>query len=289
MTSPQPKSNVREAKGGTLPDEQYLSSILCVTTFWRALLGRVASGVSRGDLTMTRNKDLKRLVRARMKKTGEAYTAARAQITRKSPAGKSTAPAPAPAEAPAAPAPKDYAELAGMSDAVIKEKTGCGWEKWVKSLDYHGAADMPHRDIAALVHEKYKVGDWWGQAVAVGYERIKGLRAKGQRRDGSYEASKSRTFNVPVSVLFDAWAEAATRKRWLEKNDIKVRTATKPKTMRLGWSDGTIVAVGFTAKGKDKSSVAIQHTKLPDREAADRLKEYWTDRFEALGELLEKK
>ena len=29
---------------------------------------------------MPRNKDLKRLVRARMKKTGEAYTAARAQI-----------------------------------------------------------------------------------------------------------------------------------------------------------------------------------------------------------------
>ncbi|HEY4955540.1 MAG TPA: hypothetical protein VII02_11725 [Gemmatimonadaceae bacterium] len=33
---------------------------------------------------MTRNKDLKRLVRARMTKTGEAYTAARAQITKKS-------------------------------------------------------------------------------------------------------------------------------------------------------------------------------------------------------------
>src|SRR5687768_11971471 len=250
----------------------------------------VARGAPKGDTTMTQNKDLKRLVRARMKKTGEAYTTARAQITRKSKSKTATAAASAPAALPTPkPNPKDYAELAGMSDAVIKERTGCGWERWVKSLDYHGAADMPHRDIAALVHEKYKVGDWWGQAVAVGYERIKGLRAKGQRRDGSYEASKSRTFNVPVSVLFDAWAEAATRKRWLEKNDIKVRTATKPKTMRLGWSDGTIVAVGFTAKGKDKSSVAIQHTKLPDREAADRLKEYWTDRFEALGELLEKK
>ena len=32
---------------------------------------------------MTQNKDLKRLVRARMKKTGEAYTAARAQIMKK--------------------------------------------------------------------------------------------------------------------------------------------------------------------------------------------------------------
>lgn len=53
--------------------------------------------------------------------------------------------------------------------------------------------------------------------------------------------------------------------------------------MRLGWSDGTIIAVGFTPKGKSKSSVAVQHTKLPDRETAERLRKYWTDRFDALG------
>jgi hypothetical protein len=52
----------------------------------------VARGVSKGDMTMTRDKDLKRLVRTRMKKTGEAYTAARAQITKKSkPKTRSTA------------------------------------------------------------------------------------------------------------------------------------------------------------------------------------------------------
>ncbi|CAN5701216.1 hypothetical protein BH23GEM1_BH23GEM1_01270 [soil metagenome] len=51
--------------------------------------------------------------------------------------------------------------------------------------------------------------------MTVGYERINGLRARGQRRDGSYEASKSRTFNVPVARLFDAWANPALRKKWL--------------------------------------------------------------------------
>ena len=40
---------------------------------------------------MPRNKDLKRLVRARMQKTGEAYTAARAQIVAK-PRSRITAP-----------------------------------------------------------------------------------------------------------------------------------------------------------------------------------------------------
>jgi hypothetical protein len=228
---------------------------------------------------MTRNKDLKRLVRTRMKKTGEAYTTARAQITRKTAARKRTLASPAPD-------PKDYATLACMSDAAIKQKTGCAWDKWVKSLDYHGAATMSHGDIARLVSEKYKVPSWWTQTVTVGYERIKGLRARGQRRDGTYEASKSRTFNVSVTTLFNAWKDAKTRKRWLDEGGVKVRTATEPKSMRLGWSDGTIIAVGFSAKGKTKSSVAIQHTKLPDRETADRLKQYWAERFDALSQAL---
>ena len=103
----------------------------------------------------------------------------------------------------------DYAALAGMSDEKVKAKTGCTWERWVYALDRHGAEQMSHRDIAALVNEKYKIDGWWSQTVTVGYERIKGLRARGQRRDGTYEATKSRTFNVPVTTLFDAWADAS--------------------------------------------------------------------------------
>jgi hypothetical protein len=232
-------------------------------------------------MTMPANKDLKRLVRARMRKTGEAYTTARAQIAKK----PNITPAPAPA-ARAEPAPQDYAKLAGMSDDVMQAKTGCDWGRWITALDYHGAETMSHREIAELVKTKYKVADWWTQAVTVGYERIKGLRARGQRRDGTYEASKSRTFDVPVAKLFDAWAKPARRKKWLDAPDVKLRTAMPPKSVRLGWSDGGIVAVWFTAKGKSKSSVAVQHTKLPDRETADRLKEYWSERLDVLGELL---
>jgi len=229
---------------------------------------------------MTQNKDLKRLVRARMKKTGESYTSARAQITRK-PKSK-----PAAADARPAASAKDYAKLAGMSDAVIKEKTGCTWQKWVNALDYHGAQKMSHREIASLVSDKYKVPSWWTQTVTVGYERIKGLRARGQRRDGTYEVTKSRTFNVPIETLFDAWADANTRKKWLTGATVKLRSATRPKSMRLDWNGNTIIAVGFLSKGKGKSSVAVQHTKLRDRETADGLKQYWADQLENLAGVL---
>jgi hypothetical protein len=229
---------------------------------------------------MPRDKDLKRLVRARMTKTGESYTAARAQITRKA---KSV-----PREGLRVPAQAatTFAELAGMSDEAVKEKTGCDWTKWVYVLDRRGAAAMSHREIAEIVKTKYKVQDWWAQMVTVGYERIKGLRRRGQGRDGAYEATKSRTFNVPVDVLFDAWANAKTRRRWLDGKTVKVRTATAPKSMRLDWPDGGIIAVGFVSKGREKSSVAISHAKLPDRDAANQLKQYWADRLDALGGIL---
>jgi len=236
---------------------------------------------------MPRQKDLKRLVRARMNKTGEAYTAARANIIKKKRSVRSASLAPiAETDRPVGPKPSEYARLAGMSDAKVKAQTGCTWERWVKSLDYHGAENMSHREIAELVSRKYKTPDWWAQTVTVGYERIKGLRARGQRRDGTYEVSKSRTFDAPVSDLFGAWSDAALRRRWLKENEVRIRTATEPKSMRLDWSDGTIIAVGFAAKGKGKSSVAVQHTKLADRATAERLRKYWSDRLDALGEVL---
>ena len=238
---------------------------------------------------MPQQKDLKRLVRARMRKTGEAYTTARAHIIKK-PRTKTAATTASSVARKSSTTTKlpagDYARIAGMSDAKIKEKTGCTWERWVRALDHHGAAEMSHREIAELVRAKYKVGDWWTQTVTVGYERIKGLRARGQRRDGSFEASKSRTFDVPVSELFEAWADEKTRQRWLNGEKLRIRTATAPKSMRLDWPGGGIVAVGFYAKGAGKSSVAVGHEKLPDQETAARIKAEWAEHLSALAELL---
>src|SRR2546423_4587061 len=231
---------------------------------------------------MPSNKDFKRLVRGRMKKTGEAYTSARAQILKKS---KTKTPSRV-AAASNSVANQDYAALAGMSDATIKSKTGCTWDRWVKTLDKVGVDKMSHRDIAAMVSKTWKLDGWWAQTVAVGYERIKGLRARGQRRDGSYEATKSRTFDVPVETLFDAWADKRVRDRWLESPDVKVRTATPSKSIRLGLADGSILAVGFLPKGKAKSSVAVSQMKLPDKETASRLKQYWSEKLDALGGVL---
>jgi hypothetical protein len=223
---------------------------------------------------MPTNKDFKRLVRGRMQKTGESYAAARAHLLKQKPA------------APSRPAAGDYATLAGRSDAILKEKTGCSWERWVKALDHDKAYTWPHREIAKHVSERYKIPGWWAQTVTVGYERIKGLRAVGQRRDGWFEANKSKTFAVPLARLYRAFHDARTRARWLPGVDLTVRTATREKSMRITWPDRTSVVVGFTGQGPAKSQVALQHGKLPDRATATRAKQYWAERLEELKNVL---
>jgi uncharacterized protein YndB with AHSA1/START domain len=226
---------------------------------------------------MPTNKDFKRLVRGRMQKTGESYTAARAILLQTRP----TVPPRTPTSQPV-----DFAKLAGMSDATIKAKTGCTWERWVWALDRVGAHEWPHRDIAEHVHTKYKIPGWWSQSVTVGYERIKGLRVIGQRRDGGFEAAKSKTFPVPVGRLYRAWKNARTRARWLPGVSLTIRTAIPDRSMRITWPDRTTVALWFSPKGAAKSQVAVQHLKLPAKEAATRMKEYWAGRLEALADLL---
>jgi hypothetical protein len=240
-------------------------------------------------MTMPQHKDLKRLVRARMQKTGEAYTTARAQIVSRPAPRAATRPAPAKATAAESalsqPAPSEYAAIAGMSDEKVKEKTGCTWERWVKALDHHGAGRMSHAEIATLIRTKYKTPSWWTQMVAVGYERIKGLRTRGQQRDGTFGATKSRTFDVPVAQLFEAWADPVVRRSWLGAGTV-VRSKSAPRSMRLAMASGGSVVVGFLAKGRGKSVVAIEQSRLADRDAAARVKAEWSDRFAALARVL---
>lgn len=228
---------------------------------------------------MTRDKDRKRIIRTRMKATGESYSTARRHvIARATPiAGRAAA---------ARAAQPDHAAIAGKTDETIRRQSGHTWAEWVRLLDADGAATLTHGDLARLVGAKYGVGAWWSQTVAVGYERLKGRRERGQRMNGAYEVSKSKTFNVPVATLFEAWADAGARRSWLEVSGATIRTATSPKSMRLQWPDGTIVAVWFTSKGARKSAVALAHTKLTSKSAMESTKNEWSRRLDALARAL---
>ena len=221
---------------------------------------------------MTRQKSFKRLVRSRMEKTGESYTAARAALLD---AGEPKA-----TEGPAL----------SMSDEAIRRRTGRGWEEWFDLLDDWGAAERPHREISRWVADQLGIGPlvWEAQAVTSSYERARGLRAVGETEQG-FAVSATRTVAVPVERLFDAVVDESQRLSWLPDGELSERTATRPKSARFDWGDGaTRVHVVFDPKGEDKSTMALQHVRLPDGQEAERMKAYWRERVNALKEELER-
>ena len=93
------------------------------------------------------------------------------------------------------------AKFAGIGSDAVRAKTGKNWTEWIDALDRAGARTLAHADIAALVHEKFGVGPWWTQMVAVGYEQATGKRVRMQKADGfAAGASKSMQYSRITSA-----------------------------------------------------------------------------------------
>ena len=156
----------------------------------------------------------------------------------------------------------------------------------MRVLDAAGASRLPHREIAAHLRDTHDVGAWWAQTVTVGYERIRGLRDKGQQRGGGYVVNKSKTFGVPVEALYETFSTARRRRLWLGDEAPGVTTARRCKSLRMVWSDGTKLQAHFWRKGAAKSQVQLQHGEFATKAAADRLRQFWTERLAELARLL---
>jgi hypothetical protein len=217
---------------------------------------------------MTEHRSFKRLVRARMAKTGESYTAARAMLLR-------------------AEEPKDAIDVRlATSDKKIRQRTGRGWEEWFALLDEWGAAERSHRETARWLAEQQGLHPlaWNVQAIASSYERARGLRVVGEKDDG-FAITVSRTVAIDVERLYDVFVEESQRDRWLPDGELSPRTATRPKSARFDWGTGdTRVNVTFLAKTDAKSTVALEHRRLSNAAEAERMKDYWRRRLAALKE-----
>lgn len=225
---------------------------------------------------MTRQKSFKDRIRSRMEKTGESYTAARRQLIEK-----------LEAEALKRRTPKTVSRIR-KSDESVREATGRTWDEWFKMLDKWGAKDKKHPEIARWLSEEHGADGWWAQSVTVAYEQERGMRAPGQMADGTYSINASKTINVAVKVLFEAFEEARVRESWLGDFEFKIRTARAGKSMTATWEDGsTRLTLGFTSKGADKSQVALGHEKIADAHRADELKMFWRHQLDLLKKLLE--
>lgn len=220
---------------------------------------------------MTTDKAQKRAVRARMSKTGEAYTAARQHIV------KSTA--------KPAPLPPRVAEPE-VSDASVLAATGRDWDAWFRILDDADLMTKGHTAIAAWLVTERRVDGWWAQMVTVGYERARGLRSVNQRPDGYY-VSVSKTVAAAAATAFACVTDPAQQASWVEPGMLRLRASTAPRSARFDFKDGpTRVAAFIVAKGSGRSTVTIEHSRLAVADDVESTRSFWRERLGALAAAL---
>jgi hypothetical protein len=171
-----------------------------------------------------------------------------------------------------------------MTDAAIKAKTGEGWDHWFAALDKRGATKLDHKAIVAFLYKKMKVGPWWGQMIAVSYERARGIRAVNQRRDGEFSVSVSRVMDAGLAALFAA--ATAGRAKWFPKGAFEETSRTKDKYWRGKWKKSGRLEIGFLGKGPGKSQITVQSNKLLDTAAVATEREAWKKALERLARSL---
>jgi hypothetical protein len=163
------------------------------------------------ERAMTKESSFKRRVRERMSKTGESYAAARSQASLKRDRLQAA-----------------RATLAATAERPSEDKVGAAtgkrWEAWFSVLDRWGARQRKHGETVAFLMEEHDVASWWAQSITVWYERARGMRLKHQQADG-FTVYASKTIAVPVEVLFDAFVNPRSRRRWLTDGTMSLRTS----------------------------------------------------------------
>jgi hypothetical protein len=261
-----------------------------------------AEGIEERTNVMTQAAKLKSVIRARARKTGESYTAARRQVL----AGKprpalALVPPPEPPRSPAAapPVAKDSRVPRGeLSNRAAIKSTGHDLEYWFKILDNFGKTHG-HTKAAEYLYAEHKVQAWHGQMIVVTWERARGLRQENQSCTGTFQVSVSRVLNASVGWVVDFFNDATARKAWLKSATPALSRALEEafaagksmelkKTgyarMRYKWLS-SVVELRATEKPDGKTSLVADSSDLPDADAVGVRREAFAHALDRLREI----
>ncbi|HWL66621.1 MAG TPA: hypothetical protein VNP73_11655 [Actinomycetota bacterium] len=113
------------------------------------------------------------------------------------------------------------------------------------------------------------------------------MRAPGQRADGTYSASASKTIATTTKKAYDAFASDDIRSNWLGDHPWELGTVRVGKSLTARWEDGTRLYVSFEPKDKGKVQVALAHERIPEASRADQMKLFWREHLGFLKKVLE--
>lgn len=175
-----------------------------------------------------------------------------------------------------------------IDDETVKAKTGRSWHEWFDLLENASADKLDHQEIVNLLTRRHNLNDWWSQMVAKVYEQHARIHEQYERAEG-HEISVSKTFQVDVKIIYDAWFTDEKRRRWLQESPLKITASTRNKSIRAQWANGqSRLSIDFYSKGENRSQVVVQHMKLPSLKAAEDIQTFWKEKLDALEEMLRK-
>ena len=173
---------------------------------------------------------------------------------------------------------REATAVAAVPLARIEEATGRPWRDWLAEFERMGAATMSHKSIADALAARGDLSHWWCQQLTIAYEQETGRRLPGQRADGTFTASASRTMTGAPAALRQALAALVCRNLpegvTLEE---KPKETDTPKRLywRAGLSDGTRLTLAIEPKPDSRIQVGITHAMIPLPAALPRLKAHW--------------
>lgn len=179
---------------------------------------------------------------------------------------------------------------------LFQEKTGKTWEEWIELLDKHAAMELTHTEIAHLVYKhivasgvqddtaanalgRQNPSGWWSQSVTVAYEQHIGRRMPGQRDDGSFEVSISKTLPGTMADAMRWWVSMVGDNKTFNGVQLlgEPRSSVTPvaNNWRTDLSDGSKLLVSTSDKGPDKALFVVTVQKIPTARAAEHWRSFW--------------
>lgn len=140
--------------------------------------------------------------------------------------------------------------------ATIERGTGISWDDWLTFFE--PIKDQGHAELALAAaahiqaHGTCTQPHWWAQGVVIDWEITQGHRIPGQRSDGTFGASVSKTLPGDMDTLLDAWVSFIGTTPTLNgeslTGDPRISSTEKWRYWRASLTDGTEITVSFQTK-----------------------------------------
>lgn len=194
-----------------------------------------------------------------------------------------------------------------VTNEAAKAATGKTLDQWFAELDKADGLKLGRREINNRLYEQ-KIDPWWSATIAVEYEKHHDLRKKDGLFEGYFVCS-TKTIAAPPAEVFKAWSGGAALSKWFgneTKADVrdggtfeskdgdsgKYLRVRENKDIRMtfenkSFSAPTQVDVQFQDKGKGKTGLLVNHTRIQTREEADGLRAAWAKALDQLKAICE--